>query len=217
MGRKRFCQLLQCSLSDVGTYTCDVGDVNTSCNLEVYGNILYTLLIKSLQNSSFQVHVKHLSTLTNGTLHWPLVFSYSDRKAETGQHSQPCTAYYCHLEVMAAWLMLFHCWHGYVCTLLLRSNVLNQSSNLPPQCLNWRCYMGWRTCMSRRTRMLCSCVRCPWRTWLGSGTRMDTRYDPLAPSRYAQRVSDTSVNQLIYQTIKLHDCGESFVLHWPTW
>ncbi|KAJ8003890.1 hypothetical protein DPEC_G00153090 [Dallia pectoralis] len=36
MGRKRFCQILQCGLSDSGTYTCNAGDISTSCNLEIY-------------------------------------------------------------------------------------------------------------------------------------------------------------------------------------
>ncbi|XP_039998072.1 obscurin-like protein 1a [Xiphias gladius] len=36
MGRKRFCQILQCSRADSGTYTCDTGEINTSCSLEVY-------------------------------------------------------------------------------------------------------------------------------------------------------------------------------------
>lgn len=40
MGRKRFCQILQCSCADSGTYTCDTGGINTSCSLEVYGNYL---------------------------------------------------------------------------------------------------------------------------------------------------------------------------------
>ncbi|KAK2917478.1 obscurin-like protein 1a [Channa argus] len=36
MGRKRFCQILQCSCTDSGTYMCDTGEINTSCLLEVY-------------------------------------------------------------------------------------------------------------------------------------------------------------------------------------
>lgn len=36
-GRKRFCQILQCSRADSGTYTCDTGEINTCCTLEVYG------------------------------------------------------------------------------------------------------------------------------------------------------------------------------------
>lgn len=38
MGRKKFCQILQCSLADSGIYTCDVGESSTSCSLEVYGD-----------------------------------------------------------------------------------------------------------------------------------------------------------------------------------
>jgi hypothetical protein len=37
MGRKRYCQLLEASLADAGTYHCDAGDISTSCCLEVYG------------------------------------------------------------------------------------------------------------------------------------------------------------------------------------
>lgn len=44
MGRKRFCQIMQCSLADSGTYTCDAGEVNTSCSLEVYGKTVTTKL-----------------------------------------------------------------------------------------------------------------------------------------------------------------------------
>uniref|UniRef100_A0A3P9CN39 Obscurin-like protein 1 n=1 Tax=Maylandia zebra TaxID=106582 RepID=A0A3P9CN39_9CICH len=40
MGRKRFCQILQCSRADSGTYTCDTGEIKTSCSLEVYGKPL---------------------------------------------------------------------------------------------------------------------------------------------------------------------------------
>ncbi|XP_037617812.1 LOW QUALITY PROTEIN: obscurin-like protein 1 [Sebastes umbrosus] len=36
MGRKRFCQIMQCSRADSGTYKCDTGEINTSCSLEVY-------------------------------------------------------------------------------------------------------------------------------------------------------------------------------------
>ncbi|XP_036807832.1 obscurin-like protein 1 [Oncorhynchus mykiss] len=63
MGRKRFCQLLQCSLSDAGTYTCDVGDVNTSCNLEVYEpevevlHGLEDLYVQEDQNAVFMCEV----------------------------------------------------------------------------------------------------------------------------------------------------------------
>ncbi|CDQ82544.1 unnamed protein product [Oncorhynchus mykiss] len=63
MGRKRFCQLLQCSLSDAGTYTCDVGDLNTSCNLEVYEpevevlHGLEDLYVQEDQNAVFMCEV----------------------------------------------------------------------------------------------------------------------------------------------------------------
>ncbi|XP_045078361.1 obscurin-like protein 1a isoform X2 [Coregonus clupeaformis] len=63
MGRKRFCQLLQCSLSDAGTYTCDVGDINTSCNLEVYEpelevlHGLEDLYVQEDQNAVFMCEV----------------------------------------------------------------------------------------------------------------------------------------------------------------
>lgn len=44
MGRKRFCQIMQCSRADSGTYTCDTGELNTSCMLEVYGKSTTTVL-----------------------------------------------------------------------------------------------------------------------------------------------------------------------------
>ncbi|XP_027867263.1 obscurin-like protein 1a [Xiphophorus couchianus] len=36
MGRKRFCQILQCSVADSGSYTCDTGEISTFCSLDVY-------------------------------------------------------------------------------------------------------------------------------------------------------------------------------------
>ncbi|XP_061082563.1 obscurin-like protein 1 isoform X12 [Conger conger] len=36
MGRKRFFQITKCEIRDSGVYTCDAGDVNTCCSLEVY-------------------------------------------------------------------------------------------------------------------------------------------------------------------------------------
>ncbi|XP_051787148.1 obscurin-like protein 1a isoform X2 [Erpetoichthys calabaricus] len=36
MGRKRFLQIINCTLEDSGTYTCDAGDCNASAVLEVY-------------------------------------------------------------------------------------------------------------------------------------------------------------------------------------
>ncbi|KAM4560015.1 obscurin-like protein 1a [Odontesthes bonariensis] len=63
MGRKRFCQILQCSPSDSGSYTCDTGDVNTSCSLEVYEHELgivqdlEDLYIQEDQNAVFMCGV----------------------------------------------------------------------------------------------------------------------------------------------------------------
>lgn len=37
MGRKRCLQIMESSISDSGVYTCDIGDLNSSCKLEVYG------------------------------------------------------------------------------------------------------------------------------------------------------------------------------------
>jgi len=37
MGRKRYCQILEASLADAGTYRCDTVDISTTCSLEVYG------------------------------------------------------------------------------------------------------------------------------------------------------------------------------------
>lgn len=39
MGRKRFLQIMKCQVSDSGMYTCDAGDVTTSCTVEVYGKV----------------------------------------------------------------------------------------------------------------------------------------------------------------------------------
>ncbi|KPP63256.1 obscurin-like protein 1-like, partial [Scleropages formosus] len=36
MGRKRFLQILKCDTSDSGIYTCDAGETNASCSLDVY-------------------------------------------------------------------------------------------------------------------------------------------------------------------------------------
>ncbi|KAM3857112.1 obscurin-like protein 1a [Diretmus argenteus] len=63
MGRKRFCQILQCSLADSGTYTCDTGELNTSCSLEVYEHKLEIvqgladLYIQEDQNAVFMCEV----------------------------------------------------------------------------------------------------------------------------------------------------------------
>lgn len=63
MGRKRFCQILQCSRADSGTYTCDTGEINTSCSLEVYEHELTIvqdledLYIQEDQNAVFMCEV----------------------------------------------------------------------------------------------------------------------------------------------------------------
>ncbi|XP_018516550.1 obscurin-like protein 1a [Lates calcarifer] len=63
MGRKRFCQILQCSRADSGTYTCDTGEINTSCSLEVYEHELEIvqdledLYIQEDQNAVFMCEV----------------------------------------------------------------------------------------------------------------------------------------------------------------
>lgn len=63
MGRKRFCQILQCSPADSGTYTCDAGEAETSCSLEVYEHKLEMvqdledLYIKEEQNAVFMCEV----------------------------------------------------------------------------------------------------------------------------------------------------------------
>ncbi|XP_041637515.1 obscurin-like protein 1a [Cheilinus undulatus] len=63
MGRKRFCQIMQCSLADSGTYMCDTGEINTSCTLEVYEHKLELvqdledLYIQEDQNAVFMCEV----------------------------------------------------------------------------------------------------------------------------------------------------------------
>ncbi|XP_034467642.1 obscurin-like protein 1a [Hippoglossus hippoglossus] len=63
MGRKRFCQILQCSCADSGTYTCDTGEINTSCSLEVYAHKLEIvqdledIYIQEDQNAVFMCEV----------------------------------------------------------------------------------------------------------------------------------------------------------------
>ncbi|XP_044043065.1 obscurin-like protein 1a [Siniperca chuatsi] len=63
MGRKRFCQMMQCSRADSGTYTCDTGEINTSCSLEVYehkleiAQDLEDLYIQEDQNAVFMCEV----------------------------------------------------------------------------------------------------------------------------------------------------------------
>ncbi|KAM9334348.1 obscurin-like protein 1a [Symphorus nematophorus] len=52
MGRKRFCQIMQCSLADSGTYTCDTGEIDTSCSLEVYEHKLE--IVQDLEDLDIQ-------------------------------------------------------------------------------------------------------------------------------------------------------------------
>ncbi|XP_031147521.1 obscurin-like protein 1a [Sander lucioperca] len=72
MGRKRFCQILQCSPADSGTYTCDTGEINTSCSLEVFEHKLEIvhdmedLYIQEDQNAVFMCEV----SLENVTGEW---------------------------------------------------------------------------------------------------------------------------------------------------
>uniref|UniRef100_A0A8C6KGB9 Obscurin like cytoskeletal adaptor 1a n=1 Tax=Nothobranchius furzeri TaxID=105023 RepID=A0A8C6KGB9_NOTFU len=62
-GRKRICQILQCSLADSGFYKCDTGELNTSCSLEVYEHKLEMvhdledLYIQEDQNAVFMCEV----------------------------------------------------------------------------------------------------------------------------------------------------------------
>uniref|UniRef100_A0A8C2A311 Obscurin like cytoskeletal adaptor 1a n=1 Tax=Cyprinus carpio TaxID=7962 RepID=A0A8C2A311_CYPCA len=59
MGRKRCLQILECSIGDSGLYTCEIGDLSTSCKLEVYEHELEIitgledLWIKEDQNAVF--------------------------------------------------------------------------------------------------------------------------------------------------------------------
>ncbi|XP_034007059.1 obscurin-like protein 1a [Trematomus bernacchii] len=63
MGRKRFCQIMQCTRADSGTYTCDTGEINTSCSLEVNEHKLEIvhnledLYIQEDQNAVFMCEV----------------------------------------------------------------------------------------------------------------------------------------------------------------
>uniref|UniRef100_A0A3P8T8P3 Obscurin-like protein 1 n=1 Tax=Amphiprion percula TaxID=161767 RepID=A0A3P8T8P3_AMPPE len=63
MGRKRFCQIMQCCRADSGSYTCDTGEINTSCTLEVYEHELQIvqdledLYIQEDQNAVFMCEV----------------------------------------------------------------------------------------------------------------------------------------------------------------
>ncbi|TMS11780.1 Obscurin [Larimichthys crocea] len=70
MGRKRFCQIMQCCLADAGTYTCDTGEIKTSCSLEVYEHKLEIvqdledLYIQEDQNAVF-MWTKHFLLMCN--------------------------------------------------------------------------------------------------------------------------------------------------------
>ncbi|XP_060945032.1 obscurin-like protein 1 [Limanda limanda] len=52
MGRKRFLQILKCHVCDSGFFTCDAGDVTTSCTVEVYEREL--LIVQALEDVDIQ-------------------------------------------------------------------------------------------------------------------------------------------------------------------
>ncbi|XP_059198931.1 obscurin-like protein 1 [Centropristis striata] len=52
MGRKRFLQIMKCHVGDSGIYTCDAGDVTTSCTVEVYEREL--LILQHLEDLDIQ-------------------------------------------------------------------------------------------------------------------------------------------------------------------
>ncbi|KAM9347673.1 obscurin-like protein 1 [Symphorus nematophorus] len=52
MGRKRFLQIMKCHVDDSGVYTCDAGDVTTSCTVEVYEREL--LILQGLEDLDIQ-------------------------------------------------------------------------------------------------------------------------------------------------------------------
>ncbi|CAG5865943.1 unnamed protein product [Menidia menidia] len=52
MGRKRFLQIMKCHVSDSGLYTCDAGEVSTSCTVEVYEREL--LVLQGLEDLEIQ-------------------------------------------------------------------------------------------------------------------------------------------------------------------
>lgn len=52
MGRKRFCQIIQCSKADAGSYKCDTGEMSTSCSLEVYEHKLE--IVQDLEDLDIQ-------------------------------------------------------------------------------------------------------------------------------------------------------------------
>ncbi|XP_076159377.1 obscurin-like protein 1a [Alosa pseudoharengus] len=63
MGRKRFLQILESSPSDSGSYSCEVGDLSTSCDLNIYEHALEIvqhledLCIQEDQNAVFMCEV----------------------------------------------------------------------------------------------------------------------------------------------------------------
>ncbi|XP_056605844.1 obscurin-like protein 1a [Triplophysa dalaica] len=63
MGRKRCLQIMESCISDSGLYTCDIGDINSSCKLDVYERELEMitglkdLCIKEDQNAVFMCEV----------------------------------------------------------------------------------------------------------------------------------------------------------------
>lgn len=52
MGRKRFCQILQCSRLDSGLYKCDTGELSTTCTLEVFEHKLE--IVQDLEDLDIQ-------------------------------------------------------------------------------------------------------------------------------------------------------------------
>ncbi|XP_061902761.1 obscurin-like protein 1 [Entelurus aequoreus] len=100
MGRKKFCHILQCSVADAGVYTCDAGEINTICSVEVYEHELTIvrdledLYIQEDQNAVFMCEVSRedvsgewykdghkirptctIKTRTEGTKHFLLMCS----------------------------------------------------------------------------------------------------------------------------------------------
>ncbi|CAL8307260.1 unnamed protein product [Merluccius merluccius] len=63
MGRKRYCQILETSLADAGSYRCDTGDITSSCSLDVYEHTLEIvqdledLYVQEDQNAVFMCEV----------------------------------------------------------------------------------------------------------------------------------------------------------------
>ncbi|KAG7271278.1 hypothetical protein CRUP_003230 [Coryphaenoides rupestris] len=63
MGRKRYCQILEASLANAGTYRCDTADISTTCSLEVYEHVLELvheledLYVQEDQNAVFMCEV----------------------------------------------------------------------------------------------------------------------------------------------------------------